>query len=130
MLSMHKYIKSRRPGTIRTTHYSIDSRDETRLICQQPYRAGKRSQEVLREQKQQEAGAIRPAQLKKTLFHRTSPQKHITLWFCEDFQRLNADTISNIYPPPRMNDCIHSLKDAKVYSFGRSMGIFASTYQR
>jgi len=36
--------------------------------------------------------------------------------FCVDFRRLNAATIPDTYPLPRMDDCIDSLSTAKVFT--------------
>ena len=36
--------------------------------------------------------------------------------FCIDFRRLNAATIPDTYPLPRMDDCIESLSHVKVFS--------------
>ena len=44
------------------------------------------------------------------------PKKGGTLRFCVDYKRVNAMTVGDAYPIPRMNECIESLWDAKVFS--------------
>ena len=44
------------------------------------------------------------------------PKKEGTLRFCVDFRRLNALTIPDTYPVPRMEDCIDSLGEARLFT--------------
>jgi len=44
------------------------------------------------------------------------PKKDESPRFCVDFRRLNAVTKKDSYPIPRMEDCIDSLGDARVFS--------------
>lgn len=43
-----------------------------------------------------------------------APKKDGTKRFCVDYRRLNALTVRDTYPIPRMDECIDSLGDAKV----------------
>ena len=45
-----------------------------------------------------------------------APKKDGTQRFCIDFRRLNAATVPDAYPLPRMDDCIDSLAGAKVFT--------------
>ena len=45
-----------------------------------------------------------------------APKKDGSLRFCIDYRRLNALTIRDSYPIPRMDECIDSLGDATVFS--------------
>jgi hypothetical protein len=36
--------------------------------------------------------------------------------FCVDYRRLNAVTVRDSYPLPRMDECIDSLGDAKIFT--------------
>lgn len=44
--------------------------------------------------------------------------------FFVDFRRLNASTISDTYPLPRMEDCIDSLGDTKVFTTLESLWLY------
>ncbi len=44
------------------------------------------------------------------------PKKDETTRFCVDYRKLNSVTVSNTYPLPRMDDCLDSLGNAKVFS--------------
>ena len=45
-----------------------------------------------------------------------APNKDGTLRFCVDYRRLNAMNIRDVYPIPRMDECINSVGDAKASS--------------
>ena len=45
-----------------------------------------------------------------------APKKDGNLRFCVDFRRLNALTIPDTYPLPRMEDCIDSLRKARLFT--------------
>lgn len=64
VFSSHRDLWSRRLGTIKATHQTIDLQKGTRSISRQPYRARERSQEILCHHinKQLEARVIDPAQ--------------------------------------------------------------------
>ena len=45
-----------------------------------------------------------------------APKKDGTLRFCVEFRRLNALTIPETYPLPRMEDCIDNLGEARLFT--------------
>ena len=45
-----------------------------------------------------------------------TPKKDGTLRLCVNYRRLNAMTVRDAYPIPKMYECINSLWDAKVFS--------------
>jgi Reverse transcriptase (RNA-dependent DNA polymerase) len=44
------------------------------------------------------------------------PKPDGSLRFCIDYRKLNAITVRDTYPIPRMDECIYSLEDAVVFS--------------
>lgn len=44
------------------------------------------------------------------------PKKDGSLRFFVDYRRLNTKTLTDAYPLPRMDDCIDSLGDARIFT--------------
>jgi hypothetical protein len=44
------------------------------------------------------------------------PKPEGSMRFCIDYRRLNTVTVRDSYPLPRMDECIDSLRDARVCS--------------
>ncbi len=44
------------------------------------------------------------------------PKRDGSARFCVDYRKLNASTIRDAYPIPRMDDCIDSLGEAKIFT--------------
>ena len=44
------------------------------------------------------------------------PKPEGSLRFCIEYRRLNAMTVRDAYPIPRMDECIESLGDAVIFS--------------
>ena len=117
-LSKHEAMFSGDLGTVSAVKHHIELKPGTAPIRQQPYRAGPEKRESIREQieYQLKAGVIEPAQSEWASPVLLAPKKDGTMRFCIDFRRLNAATIPDTYPLPRMDDCIDSLSHAKVFS--------------
>ena len=118
ILEKHKAMFSGQLGTVHATEHRIELKPDTAPIRQQPYRAGPEKREQIREQiaYQLAAGVIEPAFSEWASPVLLAPKKDGTMRFCIDFRRLNAVTIPDTYPLPRMDDCIDSLSHAKVFS--------------
>ena len=103
---------------IRTTEHRINLQPDARPIAQNPYRAGPRARVVEQEEvdRMLQAGVIEPAQSEWASPVVLVPKSDGTLRFCVDYRRLNAVTIKDSYPLPRMDECIDSLGDANVFS--------------
>ena len=103
---------------IKANAHRIALKPNSRPIRQQPYRVGPKSREILDQhiQKQLEMGVIERSTSEWESPIVLAPTPDGTLRFCVDYRRLNAMTIPDTYPIPRMDDCIDSLGDAKIFT--------------
>ena len=118
MLSEFKDMWSGRLGRIGATKHRIELKSGARLIYQAPYRAGPiaREKEKTEIDRMLRAGVIEP-----TSAEWASPvvfvhKKDGTMRFCVDYRKLNAVTVRDSYPLPRMDECIDSFGDATVFT--------------
>ena len=118
MLEKHASMFSGKLGTIKVARHHIKLKPGTAPIHQAPYRAGPDKREKIRQEVeyQLKAGVIEPASSEWASPVLLAPKKDGTNRFCIDFRRLNAMTIPDTYPLPRMDDCIDSLSNARVFS--------------
>jgi hypothetical protein len=102
----------------RDVEFVIDLLPGTRPIAKRPYRMLVDELEELKKQLRElsDKGYIRPS---------TSPwgspvlfvkKKDGSMRMCIDYQNLNAVTVKNKYPLPRIDDLLDQLKDAKFFS--------------
>ena len=63
-----------------------------------------------------EAGVIEPAQSEWESPVLLVPKPDGSMGFCVDYRKLNAVTVKDTYPLPRMDECLDSLGDTKVFS--------------
>lgn len=105
-------------GEISVTSHNIDVLPGTRLIMHHTYRAGLKNRDISAEKvrKQLDAGVIKPATSEWDSLAVLVAKKDGTLRFCVEFRRLNAQTIPDSYPQPRMDDCLESLEHANIFT--------------
>ena len=105
-------------GEIKTVEHHIDLSPGTRPMAQAPYRAGPKAREIeqMEVNRMLDAGVIEPAQSAWASPVVLVPKPDGSLRFCVDYRRLNAATIRDIYPIPRMDECIDSLGDANIFT--------------
>ena len=118
MLERHQSMWDGHLGEIKAAARRIALKPNSRPIRQQPYRAGPKSREILDQhiQKQLEMGVIERSTSEWVSPIVLAPKPDGTLLLCVDYRRLNAMTIPDTYPIPRMDDCIDSLGDAKIFT--------------
>jgi hypothetical protein len=62
------------------------------------------------------AGVIEPATSERASPVLLVPKPDRSMRFCIDSRKLNAVTVRDSYPLPRMDECLNSLGDASVFS--------------
>ena len=105
-------------GEIHATTHRIQLKPETTPIRQPPYRAGHQNRKVISDQVDSmlQAGVIEPAQSEWASPVVVVPKKDGTPRFCIDYRRLNAVTVKDASPIPPMDECIDSLREAKIFT--------------
>ncbi len=105
-------------GTIKEATHRIEFKSGSRPVYTQPYRAGlkARAQEEEEITRMLSVGVIEPARCEWTSTIVLVPKSDGSLRFCVDYRRLNALTVREAYPLPRMDECIDSLGDATVFT--------------
>jgi transposase InsO family protein len=118
MLAKHRSMWNGRLGHVHSTSHRIDLLPGSRPVHCQPYRAGPRAREIgLAEiQRMLDAGVIERATSEWASPIVLVAKPDGSTRFCVDYRRLNAITVRDSYPLPRMDDCIDSLGDARVFS--------------
>ena len=118
MLRKYQPMWSGKLGEITTTTHHIDLKPGSRPFATPPYRSGpkERELEIAEIERQRADGVIEPAQSEWASPILFAPKADGTLRFCVDYRRLNAMTLRDTYPIPRMDECIDSLGDAVIFS--------------
>jgi len=107
-----------RLGVIDATEHRIDLQPGTRPIRSMPYRQGPalRAKAEAEIRKMLDAGVIEPATSEWASPVVLVPKKDASLRFCVDYRRLNAKTVGDAYPLPRIDDCLDSLGNATIFT--------------
>ena len=105
-------------GKVNTTEHHIDIQPGARPQFSQPYRAGPYARQVIQNTADEMLAQdiIEPARSEWAAPVVLAPKPDGTHRFCVDYRRLNAVTIKDRYPLPRMEDCLDSLGDAQFFS--------------
>lgn len=118
MLSKHDSMWAGSLGEISITQHRIELQKDAKPIYQAPYRAGSKAREVERIEvdRMLQEGVIEPAtsEWASPVVLITKPDGSVR--FCVDYRKLNALTIKDSYPLPRMDECLDSLGDATMFS--------------
>jgi Reverse transcriptase (RNA-dependent DNA polymerase) len=118
MLGKHRSMWDGRLGHVQTTSHRIELVPGTTPVHSQPYRAGAlpRETESSEVQRMLKAKVIEPTTSEWDIPVVLVPKADGSMRFCFDYRRLNALTVRDSYPLPRMEECIDSLGDAKIFS--------------
>lgn len=105
-------------GEVKITEHAIDIVSGGRPAFSQSYRAGPESRKVIQKNVNDllEDGIIEPTQSEWAAPVVLAPKADGSLRFCIDYRRLNAVTVKDSYPWPRMDDCLDSLGTAQFFS--------------
>jgi len=118
-------------GTLRTIHateHAIVTPADAVPIRAQPYRTGPFKRQIIADQinRTLKLKVIEPSHSAWASPVVIVPKKNGKARFCVDCRRLNIITKKDAYPLPRMEDCLDSLGDARVFT---SLDCKAGYYQ-
>ena len=104
-------------GELKAMEHRIQLDPGSKKFHQAPYRAGPLQRKILKKEidKMPEKGVIEPAKTDwaSQIVFASKPEG--SLRFFVDYRRLNANTVRDSYPKPRMEECIDSLGTATVF---------------
>ena len=105
-------------GTISVTKHRIDLEEDSRPVFQQPYRSGLKARQFERDEvnRMLAAKVIEPSSSEWASPVVIVAKKDGTFRFCVDYRKLNAVTLRDSYPLPRMDEYIDSLGEATVFT--------------
>ena len=116
MLKRHSKLWDGELGQVRGVEHRIPTVGDP--IRQQPYRCGLKTRQAVEEEIKRMSGldVIEPSTSEWAAPIVLVPKPDGSLRFCIDYRRLNALTLRDSYPLPRMDDCLDSLGTANIFS--------------
>ena len=118
MLKQDEELWSGKLGEITATKHSIRIIEGARPSKSAPYRTGPKTRELENEEvrRQVEAGVIEESNSEWAAPVLFAPKKDGKLRFCVDYRTLNAMTVKDSYPLPRMDECVDTLGAANIFT--------------
>jgi len=118
MLKTHSSIWNGTLGVIRATQHAIVTPPDALLIRAQPYQTGPFKRQIISDQinKILKLKVIAPRHSAWASLVVIVPKKNGKARFCVDYRRLNNIIKKDVYPLPRIEDCLDSLGDAQVFT--------------
>ena len=118
LLDQFKGMWSGELGELKATTHHIQLKPEAKPVYSAPYRAVPHRRLEIEKQvkKMLDLGVLEPSDAEWSFRVHVVPNPGDHFRFCVDYRRLNERTVKNIYPIPRMDDCLDSLGDATVFS--------------
>ena len=105
-----------RLGVLHGTRHRIETKGSP--VFQHPYRAGPSARQIEKEEvdRMLKLGVIEPSTAEWASPVVLIPKPDGSTRFCVDYRRLNALTARDVYPLPRMDECLDSLGEAEFFS--------------
>ena len=99
-------------GSVKVTHHLIKLKPDSKPVFSQPYRAGAKAREVEEQEvnKMLDADVIERAKTEWASPVVLVPKPDGSLRFCVEYRELNALTVRDSYPVPRMDKCLDSVE--------------------
>jgi len=118
LLEEYRALWAGQLGKIDVTPHRIEGTSGARPQRAQPYLASFASREVIAKEvhRKRDLGVIEPSSAEWAFPVVLVSKPDRTMRFCVDYRQLNEVTVRDVYPLPRMDDCIDFLGDAKVFS--------------
>ena len=118
MLRKHQEMWSGRLGEIKAPPHRTELVQGSKPVHAHPYRAGPHPRQVESERLQQMKDDV---VIEEARSEWASPGVLVSkpdgsLRFCVDYRRVNAITVKDTYPIPRMDECLDSLGDANYFT--------------
>jgi len=117
VLKEYKGLWAGQLGKVDVTSHRIEETLGARPWRSQPYRESHSLREGIAKkvQRQRDLGVIQPWSAEWAFPVVLVPKTDGTMRFCVNYRQPNAVTVRDVYPLPRMDDCIDFLGDAKVF---------------
>ena len=118
LLKKHAPLWGGNLGLIRGVEHRIRLKPGAVPVRQHPYKAGPlaREREKAEVERMRSMGVIEPSTGEWASPVVMVPKPDGSVRFCIDYRKLNLMTVKDAYPIPRMDECIDSLGDARVFS--------------
>jgi len=118
LLDQFKGMWSGKPEELKATTHHIQLQPDAKPVCSASYRAlPHRRLEIEKQVKKMlYLGVIEPSDAEWSFPVVVVPKPGGHFRFFVDYRRLNARPFKDVYPIPRMDDCLDSLGDATVFS--------------
>jgi len=117
LLDQFKGMWSGKLGERKATTHHIQLKPDAKPVYSAPYRAGPHRRLEIEKQvkKMLDLGVIEPSDAEWSFLVVVVPKPGGHFRFCVDYRRLNERTVKDVYPIPRMDDCLDSLGDSTVF---------------
>ena len=118
LLEKHRALWSGHLGSIKATEHRIELKPGSKPVRLNPYRMGPRTRELIKAQVDRllKLEVIEPSQSEWASPVVLIPKPDGSPRFCMDYRQLNERTVRDLYPLPRMDDCLDSSGNAHVFS--------------